>query len=158
MIPKYSGPVHPQQSIPPNNTRTQSPSRLAKTVNAFTSKRLWRLRTLLVIVCAVSVVFLETTKGVYLSGLVVLFPMDCVLLLYTVLAHRPSPSDTGGGNPLGKLSLLKMPLMVLYPATAEWFESVCLSVLLVGLLLCDILFMIFSVILFKCILSVLLMS
>lgn len=97
-------------------------------------------------------VALEVTNGVIFSGVVLLFPLDCVLLMYAVFSHHPSLSTT---NPLGKLSLLKMPLMMLYPASAEWFDPVCLSALLAGLLLCDILFMLFCIILFKCMLSIL---
>ena len=146
-------PSPPQPAIPPGD-QTQQVSRLFSAVAVFMGERMWRLRTLLAVMCAVSVVFLETVRGVVFSGVILLVPMDCALLLYAVLAHCPSPSGVGGGsNPLGKLSLLKVPLMFLHPASAEWFDPVCLSLLLVGLVLCDVLFMIFGIVSVKCILT-----
>ena len=155
VIPKHT-PANMIQVTSPNaqtSTKTQSVSRLTLAVTAFTASRLWRLRTLLTVVCAVTVVSLETTQGVVFPGIMILLPMDCALLVYAALTHCSSQSDPNRANPLGKLSLLKVPLMVVYPVSAQWFDSVCLSALLVGHLLCDTLFMMFCIILSQCILN-----
>ena len=102
--------------------------------------------------CAIGVVFGETSYQLTHSSVVLMCVLDCTLLAYVVLTHKPSRAATTG-DLLGKVSLLKIPLMVVHSASAKWFDTVCLSAWLVALLLRDILFMIFMTILFKCICS-----
>ena len=85
------------------------------------------------------------------SGVVLMGVLDTVLLLYAVLTHHHSKSDNMSGNPLGKISLLKVPLMMLHPASVEWFDTVCLSFLLVAFILRDILLMTFTSIVVRCV-------
>lgn len=119
-------------------------SLLNSAVVAFMTDRVWRIRTVLSVICAVSFVCL---KGVYplegYSSVVLMCLLDWSLLCYVMLAHHLSNADTAATSPLGKLSLLKIPLMVFHSASAKWFDSVCLSILLVLLILRDILLMIF---------------
>lgn len=128
----------------------RSESILSSVVSSFSTNLVWKVRTVLAILCAVSVVLMEDYFGLTYSSVVLMSLLDSTLLLYIMLSHQPSKSDTVV-NPLGKISLLKVPLMLLvHSSYAKWFDSVCLSVLLIGLLLRDIFIMISVTILLRC--------
>lgn len=134
---------------PAQASSTEHDSRLNKAVSAFSTDVVWRLRTVLSLVCAVAVVWLETGYQLIYSGVVSMGALDSALLFYAVLSHHPSECSTSG-NPLGKISLLKIPLMMVHPATTGWFDTVCLALLLVALVLRDILLMIFTSVVLQC--------
>lgn len=124
-------------------------SKLNNAVVGFTAGWVWRFRTLLALLCGLSVVWLESTNQLDHSSVVLMCALDSALLFYVVLTHHPLSQATDS-NPLGKLSLLKIPLMVVHSASAEWFDTVCLSIWLVALVLRDVLLMIFTTIVLKC--------
>ena len=130
-------------AAPSTPSTAKQTSLLNSAVVAFMTDRVWRIRTVLSVICAGSFV---CVKGMYplegYSSVLLMCLVDCSILCYIMLAHHPSNADTAT-NPLGKLSLLKIPLMVFHSASAKWFDSVCLSILLVLLILRDVLFMIF---------------
>lgn len=150
----------PDEVIPPKEASTSnSPaqpslatldSKLNHTVSAFSADGVWRLRTILALLCAIAGVWLESNGHVVHSGVVLMAALDSALLLYVVLTHHPSNCATAG-NPLGRVSLLKIPLAVVHSASAKWFDTVCLSILLIALILRDILLMIFTCIVLKCV-------
>ena len=137
------------ESLSPAQTSSTHDSRLSKAVSAFSKDVVWWLRTALSLLCALVVVVLETSYQLNHSGVVLMSALDSALLFYAVLTHHPSQCSTSG-NPLGKVSLLKIPLMMVHPAIAEWFDSVCLSLLLIALVLRDILLMIFTSVVLWC--------
>lgn len=100
--------------------------------------------------CGLSVVWLESIGQLVHSSVVLMSAIDCALLLYVVLTHCPSNLATDS-NPLGKISLLKIPLMLVHSASAKWFDTVCLSLWLIALVLRDVLLMIFTTIVVKCV-------
>lgn len=149
VIPKPASTSNSIYPYPPQEAAAQTPSKLNNAVSVFTAHGVWWLRTLLAIVCALGVVWLEERHQLVHSSVVLMSALDSALLLCAVLTHHPSKSTTAG-NPLGKISLLKIPLTVVHSASAEWFDTVCLSVWLIALILRDVLLMMFTTIILKC--------
>lgn len=149
----------PDEVIPPKQaTTSNSPaqaslatfdSKLNHAVGAFIADGVWRLRTVLALLCAIGVVWLESNHQLVYSGVVLMATLDSALLFYVVLS--PPLKFITAGNPLGMVSLLKIPLMVVHSTSAKWFDTACLSILLIALILRDILLMIFTSIVLKCV-------
>lgn len=118
-------------------------------MSTVTSYRVWRIRIISVVFCALSSIFLEGAVGLLTSSVVLMCVLDSTLLLYIVFTRDPSQLPRAS-NPLGKLALLKVPLMMIHGPSTQWFDSVCLSVWLVAIFLYDILLMLFVTIMLKC--------
>ena len=120
-------------------------------VNRFTADGMWRLRTVLAVLCALGAVAVEKYLGLLYSCGVVVLVLDSTLLLYITCLVSGSSNHQGGTpvNPLGKVALLKVPLGLLSASGAQWFDPVCLFILLVGHLFRDIFIMVFLTTVFK---------
>jgi hypothetical protein len=143
IIPPKATAVNTFSADPVQMSPASHQSRLSNVVSAFSADGVWRLRTFLSLLCALGLVWLEMKHQLVQSGVVLMGALDSALLFYAMLAHHPSKCTTLG-NPLGRVALLKMPLMMLHPASVVWFDTVCLLVLLGALILRDILLMIFT--------------
>lgn len=149
----------PPDELIPNLKRTAvSPEALSSTpvqsknsglvcaVNRFSADGVWKLRTLLALLCAIAMALVERTFGLVYSSVLLMAILDVTLLVCVVFAPGATKSDTAG-NPLGAVALVKVVLTLLHSSSAHWFEPLCLSLLLVAHLLRDILIMIFFAIL-----------
>ena len=135
--------IVPQPTFTPTSPPEAAPSRLSSVVSAFSADGIWKLRTFLAVLCALTIVLLNANSLVEHSPVTLMFVLDCTLLIYIVLAHRPSKSPN---NPLGKISLLKIPLTMFHPASAKWFDTICLSLFLLASVARDILLSLFMTI------------
>lgn len=147
----YLAPDPPDEIIPAGSlqcaeTRPPSSSALASfaltnLMKCFSTDRVWKIRTMLAVACAFLSVVIEDFLGLVMySSVVLMFAIDCGCL---VLSHSLSTVRTPAVNPLGKLALLRLPLMLVHPSAGEWFEPVCMSVLLTGAIFRDVLIMMF---------------
>lgn len=149
IIPKL-GPT----PLPPNFTQPTiqpSSSILIPVVSRFAGDKLWRLRTVLTVLCALIAVVVEVSLGLVYSNVVLMLVLDLTLLLYIFFMPHTSNQNVNEPlyNPLGKLSLLKVPLTLVSSSWANWFDPVCLCVMLTGYVFRDLLIMIFLTIVFK---------
>ncbi len=108
------------------------------------------MRTVLAILCGLLSFVLENIIGIKCSHLVFMTGLYSVWLVYVLLAHHPLKPGTAV-NPLGSLSLLKLPLMMVNRLLSEYLEPVCICLWLVALILRDLLVMLFVNIVSKCI-------
>ena len=151
LIPKYSPKCSPVNETDVASSSTldsvQKRSMLSSIVTCFSTERAWKMRTLLTVLYGVVAGLIECWTEVVYSHVVVMVLLDSGYLLYLVFTYDPTRSDTSV-DPMGKLSLLKVPLMLIY-SSFTWFDPLCLSVLLVGQFLYDLVIMLFVFILLR---------
>lgn len=124
----------------------QHESFLANAVRSFGEKWAWKARTYLAVVCAIVSVSLDVYTELRYSCIVLVVVLDfgclaCVLLI--------QPTHETSSSPLNALAVLRLPFVFLPSTILKLFDVVCLFLWFVGLVLRDVLIMLFVMILLK---------
>ena len=149
LIPRPPEVKYDEGLLGPSVVETSSESALSYGLKAISTDGIWKIRSILALLCAFFSVVQEEYIGLSYSCVMLVSVVDCGWLLCVVLLRQPSGAPPV--NPLGKLSLLKLPLMFVHPSLAKWFDPVFHILLFIGFLIRDILIMLFVRIAIKCI-------
>ena len=101
-----------------------------------------RSRTVAAILCAVIVSVLNIIGGYLVSYVTAMFLLDCTLFIWITL-RSSARQHSLTGNPLGWLGMAKLPLSFIHPILPRIYESICLCLMLLAVVIRDILLVVF---------------